>query len=72
MLNFLKRLWRGIKNLFKKEPIVAAATVVSVPAILYTAPKLAVSLGSSHPVLFTITISIILLPTLGRMIWNHS
>lgn len=70
MFRILKRLWNGLKNLFKKEPITTAATVVAVPVILLKSQKIALFLGITNPVLFTIAIAIILIPSVGRMLWN--
>lgn len=74
MFNKIKRaikgFFRGLKNLFKKEPITAAATITAIPVILYHAPKIAATFSSANPALFVIALSTVLIPMITRMIWN--
>lgn len=68
---FVKNVISGIRNLIVSDPIDGSIILLSIPIVIFYAPKLATVVGISNPILYTIGCLVFIMLTAGRVVWNY-
>jgi len=70
MFNFIKRVFKAIKNFFSAEPVSASLITIGTVVAIVNGPALAVAMSASVPAVTTV-IAITLGGGMVRIIWNY-